>query len=200
MGRCCSLLLLSVLLTSPLVLPAAQSPASKLQILIVEGDGAINNIRQRVAREPVVQVVDENNKPVAGATVVFMLPDVGPSGGFLGGEKMLTVMTDETGRATARGMQANALEGDYSIRVTASYQGLTASTTIAMSNVAAAGAGISAGAVALILGAVAGAAVGIAVGLTGGDNGGTVAPPQVQRPTATIGTPGTPGFSPVGSP
>ena len=39
----------------------------KLNIEIVEGEGAVNNIRQRMAREPMVQVTDENRKPVAGA-------------------------------------------------------------------------------------------------------------------------------------
>ena len=38
--------------------------------LCVEGDGAINNIRQRTAREPIVQVEDENHKPVDRKSVV----------------------------------------------------------------------------------------------------------------------------------
>ena len=38
-----------------------------LNLVVVEGEGQINNIKQRSAREPVVQVQDENHKPVAGA-------------------------------------------------------------------------------------------------------------------------------------
>ena len=49
----------------------AQAPTG-LSITIVEGEGAINNIRQRVNREPIVQVEDQNHKPVAGAVVVFL--------------------------------------------------------------------------------------------------------------------------------
>ena len=59
---------------------------------------AINNIRQRVSREPVVQVEDENHKPVAGAVVVFTLPTEGATGEFGNGSKNLTVTTDAQGR------------------------------------------------------------------------------------------------------
>src|SRR5690349_10386612 len=45
----------------------APQTAAKLNIVIVEGEGAINNIQQRVAREVIVQVNDENNRPVGGA-------------------------------------------------------------------------------------------------------------------------------------
>ncbi len=56
-----------------------------LNIVIIEGEGAINNIKQRTAREPVVQVEDENHKPVAGAAVIFALSDQGAGGTFAGG-------------------------------------------------------------------------------------------------------------------
>lgn len=58
------------------------SDPSMLKIVIVEGEGAINNIRQRVAREPVVAIEDEARRPVAGAEVVFRLPDTDPAGPF----------------------------------------------------------------------------------------------------------------------
>ena len=54
-----------------------QAGPAKLNIVIVEGEGAINSVRQRVAREPVVQVEDENHKPVAGAAITFLLPNQG---------------------------------------------------------------------------------------------------------------------------
>jgi len=51
---------------------AQDQPApTKLNIVILEGEGAINSVRQRVAREPVVQVEDENHKPIGGAAVTF---------------------------------------------------------------------------------------------------------------------------------
>ena len=56
-----------------------------LNIAIVEGDGAVSNIRQRMAREPMVQVTDENRKPVAGPAMVFLLPNQGADGRRLRG-------------------------------------------------------------------------------------------------------------------
>src|SRR5579862_7604430 len=94
--------LVSLVLINLLREPAwAQAPTG-LQIVIVEGDGAINNVRQRVNREEIVQVEDSNHKPVAGAVVLFLLPDQGPSGTFVDGSKMLMAMTDSQGRARAR--------------------------------------------------------------------------------------------------
>src|SRR6202166_2443991 len=90
----------------------AQAPAApKLNLVIVEGDGAINNVRQRTAREPIVQVEDENHKPVAGAAVVFLLPDHGATGVFANGSRTLTVMTDSQGRAVAHGFHPNHVQG-----------------------------------------------------------------------------------------
>ena len=57
----CAMLAQSV----PSVLRNTATATGKIHIVIVEGDGAINNVRQRVAREPIVQVEDENRKPVA---------------------------------------------------------------------------------------------------------------------------------------
>ena len=59
--------------------------AGRINIVIVEGDGAINNVRQRVAREPIVQVEDENRKPIAGAAVTFLLPNQGAGASFANG-------------------------------------------------------------------------------------------------------------------
>jgi hypothetical protein len=179
--------------------PEQNQPAAPqikaLNITIVEGEGAVNNIRQRMAREPMVQVTDENRKPVAGAVVVFLLPNQGAGGTFANGARSLTTMTDANGNAVARGIQVNRLEGQYQINVTASHQGQTVSTAINMSNAALAGAaaaGVSMKLL-LILGAVGGAAAGIAVAATGnGGNGGGTAP----RPPTTV----TPGPPAVGAP
>ena len=158
----------------------------KLNIEIVEGEGAVNNIRQRTAREPMVQVTDENRKPVAGAAVVFLLPNQGAGGVFANGARTLTTLTNSNGNAVARGMQANRLTGQYQINVTASHQGQTASTSINMSNAVLTGtaSGIATSKLLLILGAAGGIAVGVAVANTGG--GGTPT-----RPSTTV-TPGTP--------
>ena len=118
----------------------AQAPTG-LSINIVEGEGAINNVRQRVNREPIVQVEDQNHKPIAGAVVMFLLPDSGASGTFPDGSRMLMIVTDNQGRAAARGIRPNGLSGPMQIRVTANFQGLNASSVITQTNLAAAAAG-----------------------------------------------------------
>ncbi len=55
-------------------------PPPKLGIVIVEGDGAINNLKDQTIHPPVIQVRDENLKPIAGAAVVFFLPTKVPAG------------------------------------------------------------------------------------------------------------------------
>jgi hypothetical protein len=187
-------LLVVLVLLNLLRAPAwAQQAVTGLSITIVEGEGAINNVRQRVNREPIVQVEDENHKPIAGAVVVFLLPDTGASGTFPNGARMLMTVTDNQGRATARGIRPNGQSGPMLIRVTASFQGLTASSVITQTNAAAAtaasGAGLSVGAKwAIILAIAGGAAAGGIIAATHG--GGSSPSPSAPAPI-TI-TPGTP--------
>ncbi len=194
---------------SVLILPAGvtaqqQPTPTRLNIVIVEGEGAVNNIQERVAREPIVQVEDENHKPVAGAAVVFLLPNQGAGGSFAGGANSLTITTDASGRAVARGFRPNSNIGNYTIRVRASYNGLSASTNISMSNVAGAGAGAGAATAAgisgktiAILAAVAAAAVtGVVVGVTRGGNNGSPSTPGQPPVTPVTVTPGTPTVGP----
>jgi len=170
----------------------SQQAITGLSITIVEGEGAINNVRQRVNREPIVQVEDNNRKPVAGAVVVFLLPDSGASGTFTDGSRMLMTVTDNQGRASARGIRPNAQSGPMLIRVTASFQGLTASSVITQTNAAATaatGAGLSTAAKwAIILGIAGGAA---AAGIVVATHGGSSTPATSTPPPIVI-TPGTP--------
>jgi len=172
---------LALALASLLALPDAvrcsqgQSPApSKLNLIILEGEGAINNIRQRTAREPIVQVVDENNRPVAGAAVVFTLPESGPGGTFAGGWRTLQVFTDSNGRAVAKGLRINNVTGKFQIQVDASYRGVTASTTINQSNAvlstAAAAGGVSGKVIGILAAIGAAVAVGVIIAVTRGDD------------------------------
>jgi len=136
----------AVLLTSGMPGQAPQTPASKLalNIVVVEGEGAINNIRQRTVREPIVEVQDENHRPVAGALVLFALPRSGPGGSFANGATTLSVTTDQQGRAAARGFEPNRQTGQYQITVTASYAGVTATAAITQVNTIAAATAASA--------------------------------------------------------
>jgi hypothetical protein len=141
------LLLCPLLALPPQTVRAAQAePPTELNIVIVEGEGAVNNLRQRVVREPIVRVEDQNHKPVAGAAVSFLLPGNGAGGAFADGAKLLTVSTDANGQAVARGIRANNVSGQYQIRVTASSGKVSTTATISQSNAAiAAGAAVGAG-------------------------------------------------------
>jgi hypothetical protein len=189
-------LVLSAVMAAAPVLPRAgaqQPPKPKLQILIIEGEGAINNIKQRTAREPIVEVRDENDKPVAGAAVVFTLPGTGASGSFANGSQILMVTTNEQGRAVATGLRPNNLQGQFQMRVTASHQGQTASANISMQNAALGVAGPAAAAghgklIAVLAGIGAAVGVGVAVGLSGGDDTPAARPPIAITPgTGTVG-------------
>jgi len=175
--------------------PAVAQDQGGLNLVIVEGEGAINNIRQRTAREPIVQVEDENHKPVAGAAVVFLLPNQGASGVFANGARSLTVMTDNQGRAVAHGFHPNGVQGQVQMKVSASYQGKTANTTITQTNTvaatagAAAAAGISAKLIVIL--AVAGAAVagGVVAATRGGSSTPAATPTTISPGTGTVGAP-----------
>jgi len=184
--------LLATVLASLMAFPsAAQDPAIPriLNIVIVEGDGAVNNARQRISREPIVQVADENNRPVAGAAVVFFLPGSGPGATFPGGANSFTAITGADGRAAANGLKANSLKGQYQVRVTASFKGVSASTSFQMANAAGAAIGSTALWALIVLGA-AGAAAGIALGVNSSSGN-----PTPTKPPVTV-TPGTPVVTP----
>jgi hypothetical protein len=127
---------LSILIFCQFAIPSieAQNPPAELNIIVVEGEGAINNVRQRVAREPIVRVEDENHRPLAGAAVVFTLPTEGATGAFGNGTTSLTVLTDSQGQAAAQGMKVNQVPGKVPIHVNVSYRGLSARTTITQYN------------------------------------------------------------------
>jgi hypothetical protein len=112
-------------------LPAAYAQkASWIAISVVEGEGAVSNIREHVSRDPVVKVEDDDHHPVAGAVVVFALPVSGTSGEFINGSKTLTVVTDKSGSAAAHGLRTNEVPGNLQIYVTASYLGLRAKALV----------------------------------------------------------------------
>ena len=121
-------LLICILISFP-ALPAQTLP-TQLNIVVVEGEGATNNVRQRVARSPLIRVEDENHKPVAGAAVVFTLPTEGATGEFGNGAKTLTVLTDRDGLATAQGLKLNPVAGKIPLHINVSYRGLSARATM----------------------------------------------------------------------
>lgn len=145
-------------------------PTEDLRIVIIEGEGFTNNIKKHTAREPIVEVRDRNNSPVPGAVVIFTLPNSGASGTFANGGRLVSVVTNQTGRASTV-FRPNSVAGSFKMNVTASANGHTATATLSQTNTAAV-AGVS-GATLGIIGAIAGAAAvtAVAVAKTTGGSG-----------------------------
>jgi hypothetical protein len=192
----CSALLVFQLFTGS---AAAQDPApgGKLNLLVLEGEGAINSIRKGPAALTVVRVEDENQRPVHNAAVVFTLPSQGPSGSFPNGSHTATVVTDAEGKAVARGLKPNAVPGRMEMQVSASSQGRTARTVVTLFNMdvrdvrSGGGGGGKVAAILVVLGAAA--AGGLVVGLR---QSRTAAPPvPTAAPPITL-TPGTGAVAP----
>ena len=107
-----------------------------LHIVILDGEDALNNIRQRTAREPIVQVQDENHKPVAAAVVLFTIhKGSGGAGGTFAGVSTLAVITGLDGEAVAKGLESNGVKGSYTISVQATAGAVTTTAVITQTNV-----------------------------------------------------------------
>jgi hypothetical protein len=108
---------------------SAQNVPARIEVVVVQGDGVAYRAGQS-ARGLAVRVEDDDHRPVAGATVLFVLPVSGPSGEFADGSRNYTVMTNNEGLAAASGIRLNQIPGKLQIYVTASYRGLRANGLI----------------------------------------------------------------------
>src|SRR5437762_1776558 len=82
------------------------TPQTALKIFVVQGEGA-RNLVQQIPPQPLVVRVENERRPVAGATVTFTAPMAGPSGQFTNGSTTLTVTTDSGGLALVDGFHPN---------------------------------------------------------------------------------------------
>jgi len=179
-----------------LLAASADAQTAAIKIVVQEGQGAINNIQQHRAKEPVIQVLHEDNEPVVGATVTFQLPDSGPGGSFADNSRFLTVQTDDKGQAVAHGLKPNSAPGRFQIRVTASYHGQTANAVVAQINAEPAAAKKGNGKLLLLLAIAGGAAAAGAAAALGHKGSTAAAPPAITTPPATVLAPGTPSINP----
>ena len=111
-----------------------QGPGGDLKIVVVQGEGALNNIRTRSAAPLIVEVRDTGDKPVAGAEVVFQLPPAGPGGVFNGWMRTQTARTNPEGRAETNGFTPNDEAGRLNIKVTATSGNKSSSAIISQTN------------------------------------------------------------------
>jgi hypothetical protein len=115
--------------------PVPQLPVEQsLKIVALAGNGENNDLERRVMAPLVVQVVDRDQRPVAGAEVIFRFPINGPSAAFPGGKTSVTVRTRGDGQAAATNWMANGV-GTFPVHINASYGNQVGETTISMTNV-----------------------------------------------------------------
>ena len=115
--------------------PAAPPAARNLRILPLAGNNGMNDLERQVMTPLAVQILDANDLPVEGATVIFRFPINGPSATFADQQTAQTIRTNAGGQARATGWTANNQVGAFIVQVTATRgtdQGLG---TISMTNV-----------------------------------------------------------------
>jgi hypothetical protein len=194
---------------APAVQPAPATPMAQLpmvrslKVTALAGNHEANDLERALMAPLVVQVLDQNDRPVEGAEVVFRFPLNGPGATFRGGNTSQTVHTNGQGQAAAQNWMANNQVGTFEVRVTASYGNQLGETTVSMTNAThvvedqkgsrgqkqARWYSSKWVKIALIAG-VAGAVTGIVLATTGGGGGST--------PTSTVTI--TPGSPTVGGP
>jgi len=107
-----------------------------LKLIVLAGEGEMNDLERRVMAPLVVQVLDQNDRPVAGADVVFRFPPEGPSATFANEKSAQTSRTDAQGQASATGWTANQKLGSFQVHATATYGNQMGEKVVTMSNVA----------------------------------------------------------------
>lgn len=115
---------------SPSQLPAEQN----LKVRALAGNGEMNDLERHLMAPLVVQVVDQNERAIESAQVVFRFPISGPSATFPDGKSSVTVRTNSGGQAAAVNWMANGQVGTFQVHVSATYGNQQGETTISMTN------------------------------------------------------------------
>jgi hypothetical protein len=115
---------------------AAQLPVEQsLKVRVLAGNNEMNDLERRIMAPLVVQVVDQNERPIESAEVVFRFPISGPGATFTGGKTSVVVRTNGTGQAAATNWMANGQVGTFQVHVNASYGNQVGEATLSMTNV-----------------------------------------------------------------
>ena len=116
--------------------PMAQLPMTQsLKVLPLAGNGEQNDLQRRVMAPLVVQVLDQNSRPVEGAEVTFRFPITVPAAAFAGGKSSQTFATNADGQVAAAGWTANSEVGRFPVRVTAVRRNEMGEATLYLENV-----------------------------------------------------------------
>jgi hypothetical protein len=120
----------------PPTTPAAPVPMIRsLKVTALAGNKEMNDLERGLVAPLVIQVLDQNDRPVEGAEVVFRFPLNGPGAIFRGGNTSQTVRTNGQGQAAATNWTANNQVGAFSVHVSAAYGSQLGETTVSMTNV-----------------------------------------------------------------
>ena len=126
--------------TQPSAQPAPATPMAplpmvqSLKVTALAGNKEMNDLERGLMAPLVIQVLDQNDRPVEGAEVVFRFPLNAPGATFRGGNTSQTVRTNGQGQAAATNWTANQV-GTFSVHVTAAYGNQLGETTVSMTNV-----------------------------------------------------------------
>ena len=161
----CAALSIALLLTPPVAAQEVAAPEPKYKIEVLTAAGKVKKRKKNViSSESVIRVTDNNDVPVAGATVMFSIAQLtGGSAAFANGAVSTIVATNAAGIASTGAVSA-ATASSFSIAATASVAGQAVSITIPMNMAAVAAAGGAAAGAGGAAGGAAGAGGGAAAG------------------------------------
>lgn len=144
-NRWLSQILIVLLAVPPAVSAQSQAPAAgaggasttqSLKVMPLAGNGETNDLQKGIMAPLVVQILDQESRPVEGADVTFRFPVQGPSASFAGNSNSQTVRTNADGQASATGWTANSTVGQFQLQVTASRGNELGTAIIFMTNAA----------------------------------------------------------------
>ena len=202
---CCSLLNPGLMAGQQATPGAAQTNAApqKYKLTVLESSSTSKRVKKgRVSSQAVVKVTDENDVPVPGIAVTFMLPQLSSGGAAFASGGLTSLVTTNAAGVASSGAFSAATGSSFSISVAASVPGGVLTGAVPISTAAAAAgaagaAGAAAGAAgaagistAVIVGiavAVVAGGVGAAVALKGGSSS-TPTSTTTPGPTTTVGS------------
>ncbi|MCC7236875.1 MAG: hypothetical protein IT163_16320 [Bryobacterales bacterium] len=118
--------------------PVASLPVERgLKLVVLAGNGEVNDIQKRLPGLIVVEVRDTDDRIVEGADVVFRFPPSGPSAYFPGPKLTQTKRTNAQGQASPDAWVPNSQAGNVLVKASATYANLMGETEITMVNAAA---------------------------------------------------------------
>lgn len=186
---------------------------SKYKLTVVEGASTMKRAKKgRVSAQAVVKVTDENDIPVSGIAITFLLPQLSGAGATFAGGGMASIVTTNAVGLASSGSFAAVGGSSFSLSVAAAVPGGVISAAIPVNTAAlaigagaaggasgaaaggaagGAGAGLSAGVIGGIVAGVAGAVV---AGVVAATKGGSSSPTQPTTPRGAIGIGSGPVF------